>query len=120
MLVVEERRGEPRHHLMVGILFVENNYRYHIINQNSLLPKLLYSITSHPRLCPQILFPKQSCILGYINLLCWEKRKKGEKKRGKGESKKKTPKEERKKKENRAEERKRGRRNEREAGQRKP
>jgi hypothetical protein len=70
-------------------------------------------------LCPQIVFPKQSCVLGYINLLCWEKIKKG-KKKGKGESKKKTPNEERKKKGNRAEERKRGTRNEREPGQRKP
>jgi len=92
MPAVEERRGEPRHHLMVGILFVENNYRYHIINQNSLLPKLLYSITSHPRLCPQILFPKQSCVLGYINLLCWEKRKKGGKKKRKGREQKKNSK----------------------------
>jgi hypothetical protein len=59
---MEERRGELHHHLMVGILHVENNYQDHRINQNIWLPNLLYSIASHPRLCPQILFPKWSCI----------------------------------------------------------
>ena len=72
---------------MAAILHVENNYRDHRINQNILLPKLLYSIASHPWLCPQIVFPKQSCVLGYINLLCWEKRKKGKKRKGREQKK---------------------------------